>query len=38
MTAPRQAPEDSVPEPETEGLGSADRAQQAVRQAGQALS
>ena len=39
VTAPRQAPEDSVPEPETAGqLPRADRAQQAVRQAGQALS
>ncbi|MGH3407162.1 MAG: hypothetical protein ACRDRJ_32375, partial [Streptosporangiaceae bacterium] len=39
VTAPRQALEDSVPEPENEGqLAPADRSQQAVRQAGQALS
>ena len=39
VTAPRQAPEDSVPEPETAGqLAPADRSQQAVQQAGQTLS
>jgi phosphoglycolate phosphatase len=39
VTAPRQAPEDSAPEPETAGqLARADRSQQSVQQAGQSLS